>query len=79
MADRTGDILLGIDGELTNLLDTGGRWVHELAASPVSGLVAAAVVANQALHSIAPAAALPGDETPRSYLAGDPWQGSGPS
>lgn len=34
---------LGIDGELTNLLDTGGRWVHELAASPVSGLVAAAV------------------------------------
>lgn len=32
----------------------------------------------QALHQVALAVALPGDNTPRSYLAGDPWRGSGP-
>lgn len=32
----------------------------------------------QTLHPVVPAAALPGDNTPRSYLAGDPWRGSGP-
>ncbi|MFO0579688.1 MAG: hypothetical protein U1A78_37290 [Polyangia bacterium] len=32
-----------------------------------------------AQRPIARAAALPGENTPRSYLYGDPWQGSGPS
>lgn len=31
----------------------------------------------QRLHPVAPAATLPGGNTPRSYLAGDPWRGSG--
>lgn len=35
-------------------------------------------VVAQRLYTVAPAAALPGDKTPRSYLAGDPWRGSGP-
>lgn len=35
-------------------------------------------VVAQRLHPVAPAAARPGDNTPRSYLAGDPWRGSGP-
>ena len=30
------------------------------------------------LHPAIPAVALPGDNSPRSYLAGDPWRGSGP-
>ena len=32
----------------------------------------------QPLHPTTPAIALPGDDTPRSFLAGDPWRGSGP-
>lgn len=33
---------------------------------------------RQPLHLATPAVGLPGDNTPRSYLAGDPWRGSGP-
>lgn len=33
---------------------------------------------SQRLHQVVPAAALPGDNQPRRYLAGDPWQDSGP-
>lgn len=35
-------------------------------------------IVGKSLHPVAPAAALPGDNSPRSYLAGDPWRGSGP-
>lgn len=35
-------------------------------------------VVSQRLHQVAPAAELPGGNTPRSYIAGDPWRGSGP-
>lgn len=32
----------------------------------------------QRLQPVVPAGALPGGNTPRSQLAGDPWRGSGP-
>lgn len=35
-------------------------------------------IVAQRPHQAAPAAQLPGNRTPRSYLAGDPWRGSGP-
>lgn len=36
------------------------------------------LVVPQRLHQVAPAAALPGENTPRSFIAGDPRWGSGP-
>ena len=35
-------------------------------------------IVAHSLHQVTPAGTLPGDNTPRSYLAGDPWRGSGP-